>query len=106
MSAHTEAEDKLLGLLSLLSQKRTAPLYLQINEREDGTFEFRQVEFLTPAELAQLCKVETRTVYSWLDKGLITAYTPPGTGGKLFDLTESLAWIKSGGANGRPEDNC
>jgi hypothetical protein len=116
MSVNTAEDDRVEKLIELLTTRRDKPIYLQISERQDGTLGFKQIEFITPEQLAELTHVETRTVYSWIEKATSgdeskknscpPIYNAPGTHGKLFDLHESIEWIKDGGKqNGRPEDN-
>ncbi|HET9533356.1 MAG TPA: hypothetical protein VFQ92_23595 [Blastocatellia bacterium] len=82
-------------LLDLLTTRREKPVYLEISERMDGTLDFHQVEFITPDQLAVMCNVETRTVYSWIERGICPPiYRAPGTRGILFDLHEAIQWIK------------
>lgn len=60
--------------------------------------ECRQIEFLTPEQLAELAHVETRTVYSWVEKANengLKFYRAPGTGGVLFEISEVLEWIRN-----------
>jgi hypothetical protein len=49
----------------------------------------------TPEELAQLAKVNARTVYGWFDKGLLKFCKPAGTGQNLIPLRAALQWIDS-----------
>jgi excisionase family DNA binding protein len=75
------------------------PVYLCVERDSGGEISIRQVEFLTPAQLAELAHVSLRTVYAWIerapDNGL-KFYRPPGASGILFALDEVLDWIMSG----------
>ena len=70
------------------------PLYLKI-EMLDGQLDISQVEYLTAEEFAALVKVDSRTVYSWFDKGLLKFCKPAGTGQNLIPLRSALHWIDS-----------
>jgi excisionase family DNA binding protein len=57
------------------------------------------VEFLTPAQLAELAHVTPRTVYAWIERAKengLKYYKPPGSSGILFALDEVLEWIRRG----------
>ena len=101
MSAEVETsveKSRVEQLIKLLAQRRERPIYLQIIERENGKLECRQVEFLTPEQLADLAHVETRTVYSWVEKAQengLKFYRAPGTRGVLFEINEVLEWIRN-----------
>ena len=64
-------EENISALIKSLNGeiKRTLkrPIYIQIAQ-ERGEVSIKQVEFLTPEQLAELMHVETRTVYSWIEK--------------------------------------
>jgi excisionase family DNA binding protein len=79
--------------------KRTLgrPIYIQMTH-EANRINIRQVEFLTPEQLAELAHVETRTVYSWVEKAQengLKFYRAPGTRGVLFEINEVLEWIRN-----------
>lgn len=82
------------ALSDAVTSRMTRPLYLKIEHR-DGELAIEQVEFLTVEELALLVKVEARTVYGWLDKGLLKFCKPQGTGQNLIPLRAALHWIDS-----------
>lgn len=89
------------GLMKTLSSEinRTLkrPIYIQIAQ-EGGQVSIKQVEFLTPEQLAELAHVETRTVYSWVEKSPengLKFYRAPGTRGVLFEINEVLEWIRN-----------
>ena len=96
------ATDENIGALikSLSGEiKRTLkrPLYIQIAQ-EGGEVSIKQVEFLTPEQLAELMHVETRTVYSWIEKAQengLKFYRAPNTRGVLFEISEVLEWIRN-----------
>lgn len=73
------------------------PFYLQVTPKADGSCEFRQIEFLSVKEAAELAHVNERTVYGWIadaaNNGL-KFYRAPGARNVLFDLGEYLDWIK------------
>jgi len=53
---------------------------------------------LTPEQLAELMHVETRTVYSWIEKAQengLKFYRAPSTRGVLFEINEVLEWIRN-----------
>lgn len=106
MSARADHTDKIDRLLDLLTTRRQQPVYLRIIEGEGGRLEFEQVEFLTTQEFASLARVEPRTVYSWIEKGIGPRwFQPEGTGTKLCDLNDAVDWIRSQGAYERAKDN-
>ncbi len=75
----------------------TRPIYIQIAQ-ESGGVNIKQVEFLTPEQLAELMHVETRTVYSWVEKAQengLKFYRAPSTRGVLFEINEVLEWIRN-----------
>ena len=85
-------------LIDLLTKRRERPVYLQILAGKNGKLECRQIEFLTPEQLADLVHVETRTVYSWVEKAPengLKFYRAPGTRGVLFEINEVLEWIRN-----------
>src|SRR4051812_45893324 len=96
------ATDESIGALikSLSGEiKRTLkrPLYIQVDQ-EGGEVRIKQVEFLTPEQLAELMHVETRTVYSWIEKAQengLKFYRAPNTRGVLFEINEVLEWIRN-----------
>jgi excisionase family DNA binding protein len=98
----TTATDESIGaLLKLLSgeikRTLTRPIYIQI-VHEGGEVSIKQVEFLTPEQLAELCHVETRTVYSWIEKAQengLKFYRAPNTRGVLFEINEVMEWIRN-----------
>ena len=98
MSATTE--ENISALVKSLSGeiKRTLkrPIYIQIAQ-EQGEISIKQVEFLTTEQLAELMHVETRTVYSWIEKAQengLKFYRAPNTRGVLFEMSEVLEWIR------------
>jgi hypothetical protein len=94
-------EESISTLIKSLSGeiKRTLqrPIYIQIAQ-ESGEVSIKQIEFLTPEQLADLAHVETRTVYSWIEKAQengLKFYRAPGTRGVLFEINEALEWIRN-----------
>jgi excisionase family DNA binding protein len=94
-------EENISALVKSLSGeiKRTLkrPIYIQIAQ-ERGEVNIKQVEFLTPEQLAELMHVETRTVYSWIEKAQengLKFYRAPNTRGVLFEINEVLEWIRN-----------
>ena len=94
-------EDSIGALIKSLSgeikRTLTRPLYIQVAQ-ESGEVRIKQVEFLTPEQLAELMHVETRTVYSWLEKAEengLKFYRAPNTRGVLFEINEVLEWIRN-----------
>ena len=94
-------EENIGALIKSLSGeiKRTLkrPIYIQIVQ-ERGEVSIKQVEFLTPEQLAELMHVETRTVYSWIEKAQengLKFYRAPNTRGVLFEINEVLEWIRN-----------
>lgn len=92
--------ESLGALMKLLGGeiKRTLqrPIYIQIAQ-DSGDVSIKQIEFLTPEQLAELTHVETRTVYSWIEKAPgngLKFYRAPGTRGVLFEINEALEWIR------------
>ncbi|MFP5260879.1 MAG: hypothetical protein ACLGJB_03105 [Blastocatellia bacterium] len=101
MSAEVETsveKSRVEQLIKLLTQRRERPIYFQIIEGKNGNLECRQVEFLTPEQLADLAHVETRTVYSWVEKSPgngLKFYRAPNTRGVLFEINEVMEWIRN-----------
>lgn len=94
-------EESIGALIKSLSGeiKRTLsrPIYIQIAQ-DSGDVSIKQVEFLTPEQLAELMHVETRTVYSWIEKAQengLKFYRAPNTRGVLFEINEVLEWIRN-----------
>ena len=61
----------------------------------------RRIEFLTPAQVADLLHVEVRTVYSWIERRAADGIPFHRiTGGRtiLFDLGEVVEWISKNAA--------
>jgi len=86
------------GALSTLRRNLQKPIYLQITTEADGTPALRQVDFLTASEFADLCRVEERTVYGWLERAEQTqlrCYRPPGSRQVLFEMNEAIEWLMS-----------
>ena len=85
------------SLSSEIQRTLTRPIYIQIAQ-ESGEVSIKQVEFLTPEQLAELMHVETRTVYSWIEKAQengLKFYRAPNTRGVLFEINEVLEWIRN-----------
>jgi hypothetical protein len=83
-------------LSSDINRTLSRPLYIQIAQ-EGGRVSIKQIEFITPEQLAQLTHVETRTVYSWIEKAQengLKFYRAPNTRGVLFEINEVIQWIK------------
>src|SRR5436853_7094482 len=91
----TEAEIAIRTLSNVIADRMGRPVFLKA-ECCDGRRAIRQVEFLTPEELAQLAKVKPRTVYLWIEKRLFPFSKPMGTGQVLIAFNDALAWIESG----------
>lgn len=94
------AADALIdSLTTAVKLARERPVYFQITTRQ-GRIDVRQVEFLSVEELAQLAKVEPRTVHGWVQRGIgPPSYRPPGSRSILFDLAEAVEWIRQNPAN-------
>jgi hypothetical protein len=72
------------------------PVYLQITSEKNGSLAVKHIEFLTIEEFASLCRVEERTVYTWLERAEKTGlkcYRPPGSRGILFEMNEAIEWV-------------
>jgi excisionase family DNA binding protein len=91
----TEAEIAIGAISGVIKERQERPIYLRVGWL-DGKLDVRQVEYLTAEEFARLAKVETRTVYTWLEKRLFPFHKPPGTGQVLININDALAWIESG----------
>ena len=94
-------EESIGALIKSLSGeiKRTLmrPIYIQIAQ-ESGEINIKHIEFLTPEQLAELMHVETRTVYSWIEKAQengLKFYRAPSTRGVLFEINEVMEWIRN-----------
>jgi excisionase family DNA binding protein len=80
-----------------INRTLTRPIYILIAQHSGGV-NIKQVEFLTPEQLAELMHVETRTVYSWIEKAQengLKFYRAPNTRGVLFEINEVLEWIRN-----------
>jgi hypothetical protein len=85
-------------ILQGIRRKLEAPLYLQISSEKNGSLAIKHIQFLTIDEFADLCRVEKRTVYGWLDDAERTGlkcYRPPGSRSLLFELNETVEWISN-----------
>jgi hypothetical protein len=74
------------------------PVYFQVIQEPGGKISIRHVQFITPEQLAELAHVETRTVYSWVEKARengLKFYRAPNTRGVLFEINEVLEWIRN-----------
>lgn len=97
----TAMEESIGALIKSLSSeiKRTLgrPVYVQMTY-EGNRVSIKQVEFLTPEQLAEHMHVETRTVYSWIEKAQengLKFYRAPNTRGVLFEINEVLEWVRN-----------
>lgn len=97
----TATDESIGALIKSLSgeikRTLTRPIYIQIAQ-ESGEVSIKQVEFLTPEQLAELMHVETRTVYSWIEKSQengLKFYRAPNTRGVLFEINEVMEWIRN-----------
>ncbi|HWO01729.1 MAG TPA: helix-turn-helix domain-containing protein [Blastocatellia bacterium] len=87
-------------LVDAIQSSLSRPIYLQFSKSTRGDFVIKQVCFLSVDELAELAHVERRTVYAWVERGAeigLKFYKPPGSRGILFELNETLDWIKGNG---------
>lgn len=87
-------------LIGAIKDSFTRPIYLQVSKNARGDLAIRQVCFLSVDELAELAHVERRTVYAWVERTSengLKFYKPPGSRGILFDLNETLDWLKGNG---------
>lgn len=83
-----------------IKQGLAHPMYLKVERESTGSVAVKQIQFLTPAQLADLTHVSVRTVYGWIEKSPhngLKFYRPPGTSGVLFEVGETLQWIMSSG---------
>ena len=99
MNAATDKDISTLikSLSGEINRTLNRPIYIQIVQ-EGGQVTIKQIEFLTPEQLAALTHVETRTVYSWIEKAQengLKFYRAPGTRGVLFEINEVLEWIRN-----------
>jgi excisionase family DNA binding protein len=102
MSNDVVTADEAIGALikqlsSEINRTLSRPVYIQIAP-EGGQVNIKQVEFLTVEQLATMMHVETRTVYSWIEKAQengLKFYRAPNTRGVLFEINEVLEWIRN-----------
>lgn len=87
-------ERAIKALAGAISEHITRPVYLRF-EMRDGQLAVSQVEYLTPEEFAPIARVDRRTVYDWIDKGLLSFCKPQGTGQNLIPLHKAIQWIDS-----------
>ena len=81
-----------------IKQGFSRPIYFQVMQEARGKVSLRQIQFITPEQLAELCHVETRTVYSWIEKAQengLKFYRAPNTRGVLFEINEVMEWIRN-----------
>ena len=81
-----------------IRRKLEAPLYLQIYSEKNGSLSIRHIQFLTIDEFAELCRVERRTVYGWLEdteRTGLKCYRPSGSRSLLFEINEAIEWISN-----------
>jgi hypothetical protein len=86
------------SLAEEIKQGLSRPIYFQVMQEPSGKVLLRQIKFITPEQLADLCHVETRTVYYWIEKAQengLKFYRAPGTRGVLFEINEALEWIRN-----------
>jgi excisionase family DNA binding protein len=80
-----------------INRTLSRPVYIQIAQ-QGGRVSIKQIEFLTVEQLASMMHVETRTVYSWIEKAQengLKFYRAPNTRGVLFEINEVLEWVRS-----------
>jgi excisionase family DNA binding protein len=82
------------ALADMIANRMSRPLYLRI-EMQDGQLEISQIEYLSVEEFAAMVKTQTRTVYGWIDRGLLAFCKPVGTGQNLIPLRTALHWIEA-----------
>ncbi|MGA9770316.1 MAG: hypothetical protein WBV94_14855 [Blastocatellia bacterium] len=59
------------SLAEEIKQGFSRPLYFQVMQEPNGEMSIRHIQFITPEQLAELCHVETRTVYSWIENEVL-----------------------------------
>jgi excisionase family DNA binding protein len=104
MSSSQDIEIAVKVLGDVIKGHVARPIYLRVEMRE-GQLEIEHVEFLTVEELAALVKTTPRTVYGWLDKGLLAFCKPAGTGQNLIPLRAALHWLDSSETVKGPKKN-
>lgn len=86
------------ALTAGIKRNLVRPIYLEVNRGRSGEVQIKQIEFLTPEQLAELAHVDKRTVYSWIEKADengLKFYRAPNTRRVLFEINEVLEWIKN-----------
>jgi excisionase family DNA binding protein len=86
------------SLAEEIRQGLSRPVYFQVMQEPGGKVSIRHIQFITPEQLAELCHVETRTVYSWIEKAQengLKFYRAPSTRGVLFEINEVMEWIRN-----------
>lgn len=97
MSAQVEQENisqAIKALSDAITGHLTKPIYFRF-EMQDGELVVSQVEYLTPEELAAIAKVDRRTVYGWIERGLLKFCRPEGTAQNLIPMRAALHWIEA-----------
>lgn len=94
MDEPSSIERAINALSEAIKGRMARPLYLKVEHR-DGELDISQVEFLSVEEFAKLMKTQPRTVYGWIDRGLLNFCKPHGTGQNLIPLRAALHWIDS-----------
>src|ERR1051326_2972483 len=92
----TNIQTVIKSLADEIKQTFSRPIYFEVMQEPGGKLSVRQIQFITPEQLAELCHVETRTVYSWIEKAQengLKFYRAPNTRGVLFEINEVLEWI-------------
>lgn len=92
------------SLAEEIKQGFSRPIYFQVMQERGGKVSIRHIQVITPEQLAEMCHVEKRTVYHWIEKAtsgdeskrnsVPPIYRAPGTRGVLFDLHESIEWVR------------
>ena len=95
---HRQIRATLEEVMSSIQRQLQKPIYLRIEANENGTLTIRQVEYLTVEGFADLCHVDERTIYTWIEKAKengLRFYRPPGTRRPLFDMADVDEWVRS-----------
>lgn len=81
------------GIEKLIKSKLAQPVYFKVVQNSDGGLSIEQVQFVDTKGLAALAMMDPRTIRSWVAKGIIKFYKPPGSSRILFEINEALTFL-------------
>lgn len=85
----------------LITSKLAQPVYFKVVQSIEGALIIEQVQFVDTKGLAALAMMDPRTFRSWVAKGIIKFYKPPGSSRILFEINEVLAFLMNRDRSGQ-----